>query len=77
MPCARTSGITNVRELFEAAKANPGKINFATARRVFLQRLYMLMVEKKLGAKLPHVAYTSGHDVSTALLAGISPAPSA
>ncbi|WP_297260253.1 tripartite tricarboxylate transporter substrate-binding protein [uncultured Desulfovibrio sp.] len=30
----------------------------------------MLMVEKKLGAKLPHVAYTSGHDVSTALLGG-------
>lgn len=65
------SGITNVRELFEAAKANPGKINFATHGAFSSQRLFMLMVQKKFpGVELPHVAYTSGHDVSTALLGG-------
>lgn len=65
------SGITNVRELFEAAKANPGKINFATHGAFSTQRLFMLMLQKKLGGvEIPHVAYTSGHDVSTALLGG-------
>lgn len=65
------SGITNVRELFEAAKANPGKINFATHGAFSTQRLFMLMLQKKVGGvEIPHVAYTSGHDVSTALLGG-------
>lgn len=65
------SGITNVHELFDALKKNPKGVNFASHGAYSSQRLYMLMLQKKFpGQELPHVAYTSGHEVSTALLGG-------
>lgn len=63
------SGITNVRELFAALEKDPKGVNFASHGAYSSQRLYMLMVQKKFpGLTMPHIAYTSGHDVSTALL---------
>ncbi|MDR2055349.1 MAG: tripartite tricarboxylate transporter substrate binding protein [Desulfovibrio sp.] len=64
------SKIQTVRDLFDAAKGNPGKTNFATHGALSTQRLFMakLIGEKAPDIKLPHVAYISGHEVSTALL---------
>ena len=63
------SDIMNFNDLIKAAKANPGKVNFATHGALSSQRLFMSGVMKKFpGVELPHVAYASGHEVSTALL---------
>ena len=64
------SGITDFNGLLEAAKKNPDKVNFATHGAFSNQRLFMLALQKKTGVEIPHVAYTSGHEVSTALLGG-------
>lgn len=62
------SGINNVKDLFEAAKKDPQNYNFATHGALSTQRLFMARVLKETGYDLAHIAYTSGHDVSTALL---------
>ncbi len=65
------SGIKDVHELFAALKADPKKINFASHGAFSSQRLFMLKLQKKFpGMEMPHVTYTSGHEVSTALLGG-------
>ncbi|MBO4317098.1 MAG: tripartite tricarboxylate transporter substrate binding protein [Mailhella sp.] len=59
----------DIKGLMEEAKKNPGKVNFATHGALSTQRLFMYSIMKKFpGVDLPHVAYTSGHEVSTALL---------
>ncbi len=63
------SGIKDIKGLIEAAKANPGKVNFATHGALSTQRLFMARLLKAFpDVTLPHVSYTSGHEVSTALL---------
>lgn len=65
----KSSGIKTVKELFEAARANPGKINFGTHGALSTQRLFMTsLLQAYPDVTLPHVAYTSGYDVATALL---------
>lgn len=66
------TGITDLNGLIEAAAANPGKFNFATHGSLSTQRLFMVRMLKDhfSTTELPHVAYTSGHEVSTALLGG-------
>ena len=64
------SGITNFQELLDALKKDPDKVNFASHGAFSSQRLYMLKLQKKTGVEVPHVTYTSGHEVSTALLGG-------
>jgi len=64
------SPFKTVDDLMQAARANPGRVNFATHGVLSTQRLFMARI---LGTKypdvnLPHVAYASGHEVSTALL---------
>ena len=63
------SGIKDIKGLMEAAKANPGKVNFATHGALSTQRLFMARLLNAFpDVNLPHVGYTSGHEVSTALL---------
>lgn len=63
------SGIKDFKGLIEAAKANPGKFNYATHGALSTQRLFMAQLLKSFpDVTLPHVSYTSGHEVSTALL---------
>ena len=63
------SGIKTINELMAAAKATPGKYNYATHGALSTQRLFMSRLLKAFpGVDLPHVSYTSGHEVSTALL---------
>lgn len=65
----KDSGITDVKELFEKAKNEPGKYNYATHGALSTQRIFMTSVLKAFpDVDLPHISYTSGHDVSTALL---------
>ena len=63
------SGIKTINELMAAAKANPGKYNYATHGALSTQRLFMSRLLKAFpGVDLPPFSYTSGHEVSTALL---------
>lgn len=65
------SGIMDFNDLLKAARENPGKVNYATHGALSSQRLFMSGLMKKFpDVDLPHVAYTSGHEVSTALLGG-------
>ena len=66
----KDSGITDFKGLLEAYKKNPDKVNYATHGAFSGQRIFMLILQKKTGVALPHVTYTSGHEVSTALLGG-------
>ena len=59
------SPIKDFKGLIEAAKANPGKYNYASHGALSTQRLFMTLLLKQFpDVTLPHVAYTSGHDVS-------------
>lgn len=63
------SGIKTVNDLFEKAKQEPGKYNYASHGALSTQRIFMTNVLKAYpDVNLPHISYTSGHDVSTALL---------
>lgn len=63
------SGIKNVHDLFAALKTDPKSVNFSSHGAFSSQRLFMLKLQKKFpGMEMPHVTYTSGHEVSTALL---------
>lgn len=65
----KDSGITDLNGLFEMAKKEPGKYNYATHGALSTQRIFMSNVLKAYpDVNLPHISYTSGHDVSTALL---------
>lgn len=58
------SGIKTINELMAAAKATPGKYNYATHGALSTQRLFMSRLLKAFpGVDLPHVSYTSGHRV--------------
>ncbi len=63
------SNIYSIKDLFEAAKKEPNKYNFATHGALSTQRLFMAnILQAYPDVNLPHISYTSGHDVSTALL---------
>lgn len=63
------SDIKDIRGLMEAAKANPGKVNYATHGAYSTQSLFMRRILKTFpGVDLPHITYASGQEVSTALL---------
>lgn len=63
------SSIKSFTDLVEAAKKDPGKVNFATHGALSTQRLVMANMLKKFpGVELTHISYGSGHEVSTALL---------
>ena len=60
---------SDIRGLMEAAKANPGKVNYATHGAYSTQSLFMRRILKTFpGVDLPHITYASGQEVSTALL---------
>lgn len=64
------TSIQSFQDLMDQAKAEPGKVNFATHGALSTQRLFMtrLLGDKFPGVELPHISYASGHEVSTALL---------
>lgn len=63
------SGIKNFNDFLEDAKKNPKKHNFATHGALSAQRLLMASIMANYpDVQIPHIAYASGHEASTALL---------
>ena len=58
-------------ELLTAAKANPGKITFASSGEGSPQHLAGLMFESQTGVRLLHVPYKGGAPAMTDLLGGV------
>lgn len=62
--------VSNVRELIEYAKKNPGKLNFGSTGSGSSNHLSMELFMKMTGAKLAHIPYKGSAPAVTALLAG-------
>ena len=60
----------SVRDLIEAAKANPAKINYASSGYYSALHTPMEMLSLATGAKLFHIPYQGGGPAVTALLGG-------
>ena len=59
-----------VKELIDAAKANPGKINYASSGYYSALHTPMEMLSIATGAKMFHIPYQGGGPAVTALLGG-------
>ena len=60
----------SVKDLVEAAKANPGKINYASSGYYSALHTPMEMLSLATGAKLFHIPYQGGGPAVTAILGG-------
>jgi len=60
----------NVQELIALAKANPGKLNFASSGVGAPPYLAAVVFEKMTGTQMTHVPYRGDADANAALLAG-------
>lgn len=67
---SKKSGITTVPALLEAAKANPGKLNYGSSGVGGSNHLNPLAFERQAGVRLTHVPYRGGGPMLTALLGG-------
>ncbi len=65
--------VASVREFLAYAKANPGKINMASAGVGTSQHLALELFKSMTGAKLVHVPYKGGHPALMDLLGGQVP----
>lgn len=66
----KDSGFNDWKTTIEFAHANPDKFVYATHNGISNQRLFMTYLMKRFhdGKVVRHTAYSSGHEVSTALL---------
>ncbi len=66
----KSSGIDTWEKFIEAAKSDPDGTVYGTTGAISTQRLYMTKLLERFykGLTIRHAAYTSGHEVSTALL---------
>ena len=66
----KSSGIDTYAKFLETAEKDPDGTVYATTGAISTQRLYMTKLLDRFhkGLKIRHAAYTSGHEVSTALL---------
>ena len=63
----------NVNELIAQAKANPGKINYASAGNGTLNHLIMEMFKQKVGIDMMHVPYKGASAAATDVASGQVP----
>ena len=63
-------GITNVKELIDFAKKNPGKLNFGSTGSGSSNHLSMELFMSMTGTKLTHVPYKGSAPAVMAMLAG-------
>ncbi len=61
------------KELFEYAKANPGKVSYSTSGTGGTQHITMEQIAKAHGIKWIHVPYKGGGEQNAALLGGHTP----
>jgi tripartite-type tricarboxylate transporter receptor subunit TctC len=64
------SPITSVKELIAAAKANPGKLAFATAGLGTIQHLSGELFKRSAGVDMNHIPYRGGGPAVTDTIAG-------
>jgi tripartite-type tricarboxylate transporter receptor subunit TctC len=62
--------VTNLRELIEHARANPGKLTYGTSGAGSLQHLCAELFQRMTGTKLVHAPYRGGAAARNDLLAG-------
>ncbi|MGJ7521912.1 Bug family tripartite tricarboxylate transporter substrate binding protein [Variovorax sp. LT1P1] len=60
----------NVQELVSYAKANPGKLNYASFSQGSTSHLNVELLQMRTGTKMTHVPYKGTADASRALVAG-------
>ncbi len=60
----------NVRELLDYAKANPGKINYASAGPASFGHLSTLLLARDAGVKMEHIPYKGQAPTTQAVLTG-------
>src|SRR5260221_2848972 len=64
------TGITSVRDLIEAARAAPGRLNYASAGTGSGQHLYMELFKSAANIKLVHVPYKGAAPALQSVMAG-------
>lgn len=62
--------VRNVKELIDYARANPGKLNYASSGNGASNHLGMELFKSMAGLDIVHVPFKGGVEASTALLAG-------
>jgi tripartite-type tricarboxylate transporter receptor subunit TctC len=70
MIVSKKSGIKSLAELIAAAKANPGKLNFASAGRGSLLHVLGELLKREASIDIKHVPYTGGAPATTAVVSG-------
>jgi tripartite-type tricarboxylate transporter receptor subunit TctC len=63
-------GVTNLQEFIAYARANPGKINFASSGNGTTEHLIVEALSAKLGIRLTHIPYKGAGPALTDLMAG-------
>jgi tripartite-type tricarboxylate transporter receptor subunit TctC len=63
-------GVTTLAQLVEAARAQPGKLNFSSVGKGSVSQLSMELLNSVAGIRTVHVPYNGGAPAVTALLAG-------
>jgi len=64
------SPLKNIKDLANKAKAEPGKINFASGGSGTVQRLAAELLRQRLGLDMVHVGYKSGGPAITDVMGG-------
>ena len=64
------SPLKSIKDLADKAKAEPGKINFASGGSGTVQRLAAELLRQRLGLDMVHVGYKSGGPASTDVMGG-------
>ena len=62
--------VRNVRELIDYARANPGKLNYASSGNGASNHLGMELFKSMTGLDMVHVPFKGGAEASTALIGG-------
>jgi tripartite-type tricarboxylate transporter receptor subunit TctC len=64
------SGIATLMDLVARAKAEPGKLNFASVGKGSISQLTMELLNSMAGIRSVHIPYNGGAPATTALIAG-------
>jgi tripartite-type tricarboxylate transporter receptor subunit TctC len=63
-------GVSSVQELVVKARAEPGRLNYASVGKGSISQLSMEMLNAMAGTRIVHIPYNGGAPAMTALLAG-------
>ncbi|QHJ01299.1 hypothetical protein GT347_26915 [Xylophilus rhododendri] len=66
----KTSGITSLAQLIEAARKEPGKLNYGAGGIGTTPHLAALVLQRDAGIRLTHIPYKGGSETAAALMGG-------